>query len=855
MPSLLALPTARSHHRGDLERGPQHQRQNHKMLLNRSPMARAGREPPTAAVAAAAPAPALAQSQSQSQSHWQWQASGGKENFTSYAAGPPRSEPGNRASADGGNSTTLTSNKLKKKNRGSAPPQLPSHAVYEYESLNKARKQQQTMSATTVTVRPLHQFPLDTRAAHSGAGPPLNGASPRISMPPAAAAYQAYPMYTGLQTASTPRTPRYRDSAPVPLKTPRRLSGSPKMAPTMEAKMHGQTVVTTVELVDPHARMVSHSKPRYAPPQRRVARKPGEMFAALPNEVIGLILEKLKQLHLEAGSHSCATCWMRDLCNVCLASQRCAQFARAALYGDVQLVGPDSAAHRKKLKLPQGSRMLMLRRTLRSTPHLAALVRRLKVPRLELLDNGSVPKGALSPDQYEDLIATLVMACPNLEKLVGPTSNYGHSFTKLFHALSTRANLKEMDWIIEPLAGETQRRQQSSPPRSNGSVVPSGLDLQLGNAFLGFHNRWAELRSLSIHCLPGGTLAPNGLFTELLRRLPSLQHLHLCNLPVDAFNDSNLLSLPPLQTLSLSHISGITANGFSAFATRKNSHSLRTLHLRHTPLSSLPSLARIFSNLAKLTNFSLIQAYPPVMPETDSFALWMMPYLASPTVSKLHWDITCVAETANPCDDILARSIAAGGFPQLKRLRTPNDLEGVFQAVCRPVERIDFASDRFRRLGGGQSTSSLSKMDQRKTLLSGNSPQKSQSSRPPRCTDLCTARLAAQARLEQARDVPKFSVNVTSEEGPTAEFRVGGYMGTVGSQIEYYLHPDPGSSDEKGGQVDLRDLGADNGETITDGKEGCTGRWNMAEGVVADKKEKEYWWHTERGRWKGIELV
>jgi hypothetical protein len=96
---------------------------------------------------------------------------------------------------------------------------------------------------------------------------------------------------------------------------------------------------------------------------------------------------------------------------------------------------------------------------------------------------------------------------------------------------------------------------------------------------------------------------------------------------------------------------------------------------------------------------------------------------------------------------------------------------------------------------------------------------------------------------------------VTTEEGDTAAaFHLGGYMGTVGSQIEYYLHPDLGSSDEKGGLVDMRDLGADNGESLSGGKEGCTGRWNMAEGVVADKKEKESWWHTERGRWRGIEL-
>lgn len=85
-------------------------------------------------------------------------------------------------------------------------------------------------------------------------------------------------------------------------------------------------------------------------------------------------------------------------------------------------------------------------------------------------------------------------------------------------------------------------------------------------------------------------------------------------------------------------------------------------------------------------------------------------------------------------------------------------------------------------------------------------------------------------------------------------FQLGGYIGTVGSQIQYHLLPDAGSSDDKGGLVDARDLGADSGENLPGGREGCQGFWNRTEGVVADKKEKERWWHTERGRWNRIEL-
>jgi hypothetical protein len=740
-------------------------------------------------------------------------------------------------------------------------------------------------TTTTVRVRSYQQqfSPVDTQAQHqiyevqeavqdgemkhqprrqsqSQAHPGVVASTPRFSMPPAPF-QQPYPMYSGLQQAPMVRPKAFRDSAPIPLNVPRRLSSS--SSPISQIVMDSNQAAQGVVAMSPRT---SWSPPITSPMhyrfRRAVPRRSNETFAALPVEVLELILEKLKQLHLGAGSTSCTTCWMRDLCNVCLSSRKWAQSARAALYGDVQLVGPDSAAHRKKFKLTQGARMLVLRRTLRSKPELAALVRRLKVPLYDVPENGPASKGALSMEHYEDLTASLVMACPNLEQLTGPTPTYRHAFTKLFHALSTRSNLKAMDWLVEPLptptpaAAETSQRSRHStlpsPNPHNKGAYPSGLDPFQADMFLDMHTRWTNLESLTIHCLPGGTLAPSGLLTKVLARLPSLKHLHLCNIPSNAFNDSNLLALPRLLSLSLSHVGGITSSGFSAFATRANSQSLQRFHLRHTPLSSLPALARLLSNLTQLRAFSLIQAYPPVMPESDTFSLWMMPYLASSSVVHLHWDITSTApEGAHPCDAILAKSIAAGGFPHLRKLRAPNDPAGVFQNLCRPVERVDMASDRFRRPTGNgpiQLSNSNSKSDYRKTLTPA-------SARPPPCTDLCSARLAAQARLEAAREVPRFRIDVTTEDGATAaEFHMGGHMGTVGSQIEYLLHPDHGSSDEKGGLVDVRDLTEDHGETLNGTKEGCTGRWNAGHGIVADKKEKEPWWHTERGRWRGVRL-
>lgn len=65
--------------------------------------------------------------------------------------------------------------------------------------------------------------------------------------------------------------------------------------------------------------------------QQTSARQPGELFAALPNNVLALILSKLRDSHLELKSDSCSTCWMRDACAIASTSRRWHKAARLAL--------------------------------------------------------------------------------------------------------------------------------------------------------------------------------------------------------------------------------------------------------------------------------------------------------------------------------------------------------------------------------------------------------------------------------------------------------------------------------------------------------------------------------------------
>ncbi|KAM9884069.1 hypothetical protein VDGL01_01874, partial [Verticillium dahliae] len=685
---------------------------------------------------------------------------------------------------------------------------------------------------------------------------------------------------------------------PATLNRPRKLSSTVTVTPiitpnsddTRSRSMpgHEQTSVPAK-----HATPYTAWRPEFRHQQSPVRtvfrthkRQPGELFAALPEEVLGMVLGQLKESHLGKGSESCATCWMRDLSSISVASRKCHQAARIALYDDIQLNGTDSSAMKKRHKIAHGARLVLLRRTLRANPELAAIVRTLKVP--------SQPISS-TKEEYHNLIATIVMECPNFERLVGLHPRYDHTFSRLFHALSTRVNLKQMDWIIDAPVLQAPQRPGSRPGSSSGKSAGLKMERRIGPhgvleptecaAFFDCHANWSNLKTLSIHCLPGATLAPGGLIVKILGQLPALEHLYLSRLSHAAFNDQTLSVLPPLKTLSLAHTSGITSAGLSAFATSQAAQGMTRLTLRHVNLDSLPALVRIFSNMRYLEVFSLVQTFAPTLPEDTM--IWLMPYLACSSLRRLHWDITSHSAAASAADAILARSIAAHGFPSLVALRAPTDPEGIFQSLCRPAERAEIASDRFRTpaqsaerqntfpMGRSNTLASLTSSSSSSSISSGASiGGRSQSPMTPmtpqtpltpfspsggsflrEASDLRESRLAAQGRLEAARSAPRFAVQVVDEEGSTVEdYEMAGFMGTIGSQIRYDSMPDAGARDEKGGLVDMDDVMGECGEDISE-REGCFGRWNMSTSGNVDRREKEKWWHTERGRWTNVELA
>lgn len=587
---------------------------------------------------------------------------------------------------------------------------------------------------------------------------------------------------------------------------------------------------------------------------------PNELFEKLPSEVLRLILDHLKRLHAEKGTGSCATCWMRDCCSISMGNKKWLHAARAALYEDIQLVGPDSAQQRKKYKVVYTTRLVLLRRSLRADSKLAEMVRSIKVPALP--DDAPIEAGA-----YHDIVASVVKACPNLERLDGFHPSYNHGDSRLFNALTSKEKLKEMTWVIDAMPSDFGHHgQKSHPSRSRNRLSAadsfsklhsnpySYLTAQLANKFVRHHMNWTDLSHLTIHCLPGANLrTPNGLLNIVLTYLPSLQSLYLSHVPAQSFDDSHLLDLPRrLKKLSISHCSGITATGLSTFATHSSAQDLETLTLIHQSLDSLPAIVRILSNLHNLTTFNLVQSLAPALPD-DTFAIWLMPYLASNSLKNLHWDIF-ESETygVTKADDILARSITANGFPSLRVLRVPCDPDGLFQALCKPKERVDLPGDRYRnrislanqttpttrpnaggKINGAQkappssSSYNVSGVDfvvatdlSSESRLSSDTNSKDSGkflSAPAReaGSDLHAARRAAQARLEAARQFPRIEANITDENGVLIESSgLAGYMGTISSNVNYSLAPDVGGSDDRGGLVGVWDLLGDGGESL-----------------------------------------
>ena len=456
----------------------------------------------------------------------------------------------------------------------------------------------------------------------------------------------------------------------------------------------------------------------------------------------------------------------------------------------------------KKLKMKSGVRLKLLRRTLRERRVLAQYVHELKVPKLQADDE-------LIGEDIVDLVASIVMACPNLEKLVGFQSIYRHKFDRLTHALATRRNLKEHTWII----GENGDINL----RSHTQLPPGLMDSEQIDSFLHFHDYWNSLSTLLLQSKNHGILERD-VFIKVLNNLPSLQHLCVSKFDMDDFDDTALQALPPLHSLRLQDLEGITFWGLLDFARGLHAQRIRNLSLIHLNITYLSAIANLLLNLKDLRRFKLVQHSSPKVSPGD---LILQPIVASQELEFIHWDIL----DPGSANENLANSIKANGFPKLRMLRAPSDYDGLLQAVCKPRAQILLPSDKY---------------NYNKVQVNGVA----QGSESPIQT-LCGARKAAQKRIEAAQKKVQFKVIVEEEGVVHHVYDFNGFMGTIGSRITYNLEPDIPGSDES--LIDMDDLSAGNREAAV--KDGCTGLWN-----ASHPEGKRWWGHVERYRYFPLDL-
>ncbi|OQD84142.1 hypothetical protein PENANT_c014G00731 [Penicillium antarcticum] len=363
------------------------------------------------------------------------------------------------------------------------------------------------------------------------------------------------------------------------------------------------------------------------------------------------------------------------------------------VYHHIHIVGNDSPAQLKKYRLKRGSRLKLLRRTLRERKLLANLVYELRVPQLDLIF--TTTRQSVQWQEYRDLVASVVMVCPNLERLLGLSIPYHHEFDRLTHALSTRKKLKEHTWVL----GEAAEVSEVSP---RDDFCPGSLGPSQMFEFLDYHTSWSSLETLMLYGLNGnGALEPS-IFLRMFDLLPSLRNLCISSFNEDAFADSTLLCLPPLESLRLENLPGITDAGLTQYTSRPESNSLKTFVLVEQNIESILVISKILSSLRQLERFKIVQTEKcPTLPKEDMI---FQPILASSTLKYLHWDVACPdpgtaltqldtlpfqksTKTSNTPNSHLAQSILSAGFPELESLRAPNDVEppGALQAACRPI--------------------------------------------------------------------------------------------------------------------------------------------------------------------------
>lgn len=571
-----------------------------------------------------------------------------------------------------------------------------------------------------------------------------------------------------------------------------------------------------------------HSTRRHSGPEAGLSTR---VFKKLPREVYDCIVVQLEQIHLQQ-EQACPSCYLKDLYSLSLTSRAWDRAATLQIYRKVHVVGHDDHSHPAKARIKGPSRLKLLRRTLRDRPTMARQVRELHLPDFQTL----YQQASIEREVIVDLVASLVMACPSLERLVGFHIPFTQSFDRLSYALATRTKLKERVWLL------SEPEEDYSDGENDDNVNSYYLAARdPTERFLDLNSGQALLTTLVLH-RNSGDFAPKLNFRAIIgtfQQLPMLQHLSISGLPAASFTNMALNALPSrLQSLRLENLPGINDKGLQRFATSHLSAALESFTLINLELSSLITITNILSeHLSKLKRFSIAQYRTPDLGSRIS-----IPDFYGLSLQYIHFEFRSQSGPAidpflpesqksmdfpfsNPepisclATSLLAMNIKEGAFPALRRVRIPHDPQGLVQALCKPRATALLPSDtspftRPMQKSGAHGCAIMvdaHASNRESSYIVPLSPRADSAIDSPTfdtspSSSVLTpskTRLAAQARILAARKMPFVTVRVFDPEGEVRiDTAIGGFLGDIKSNIVYDLKPDasrwPGNGDQSG---------------------------------------------------------
>ncbi|KAH6545739.1 hypothetical protein HBI81_008770 [Parastagonospora nodorum] len=534
-------------------------------------------------------------------------------------------------------------------------------------------------------------------------------------------------------------------------------------------------------------------------PETAKSRLPANMFRHLPREIYDCIIAQLEIIHLDQ-ERPCSACNLRDLHSLSLVSRAWDKATVTPMYRNVLLFANEDYRGTGRLRL--------LRRTLRDRSVLARQVLELRMPGFQALYQNA----AIEQEGIVSLIASLVMACPNLERLVGfNITSSAQVFDRLSHALSTRSRLREKVWMLkDPITDLSDDGDDGTGEYYVEACDPTERFLELNSSHV-------LLKTLVLHqddVLTATTLNFRAI-VGTLRRLPNLQDLSISGLSESSFTNMTLNALPlNLRSLRLENLPGIDDKGLQRFANSQAMSSIRTLLLIDLEVSNLTTISDILSaHSANLEEFSLAQDKAPGNLTRQSVSTTFQ----SPTLRYIHWEIRSDAgslvdlpstsyslimpEPPSPASSssvncfattLLAKSIKSGVFPSLRRIRIPHDPQGLIQALCKPLVTALLPFDMATSSFVSSPTQDGAEIAERKARADSATGSPMTPTSPAQAMLTPTrSRLEAQARILAARKNARMKVRLYNSSNDAQSNRaIGGFVGQVGSQITYDLRPD-----------------------------------------------------------------